>query len=530
MASTRYDFVIVGGGSAGSALANRLSADPASSRARAGGGPQRLPLGRLHPHAGRPALPDRQPLLRLEVRVGARAAHERPADLPRPRQGARRLEQHQRDDLPARQPAGLRALGAPTRAWQTWDYAHCLPYFNRMENCLAAEPRRPVPRARRPAGAGARARPRTRCSRRSSTRRRAGRLLPRPTTSTATARRASPPFDRNIRHGRRLSAARAYLPPRDEPAQPRRSSPGRSSRGSSSRASGRSAWSTSTAAGPPRRSVRARSILCGGAINSPQLLQLSGVGNAAELGALGIDVVHDLPGVGENLQDHLEVYIQYACTQPVSMQPYLQVAVPAVDRRRSGCSLRKGPGATNHFEGGGFVALQRGRGLPEPDVPLPADRGALRRLRRRRGGDGYQVHVGPMYSDARGSVKITQHATRASTRPCGSTTCPPTRTGASGSRRSGSPATSSTSRRSRRSTPARPRPGPRCRDRRGDPRLGRAATPRPRCTPPARPKMGADDDVRRRPADHARARPRGPAGGGRVGRCRTSPTATSTRR
>ena len=65
-------------------------------------------------------------------------------------------------------------------------------------------------------------------------------------------------------------------------------------------------------------------ILCGGAINSPQLLQLSGVGNADELGALGIDVVHDLPGVGENLQDHLEVYIQYACKQPVSMAPYMK--------------------------------------------------------------------------------------------------------------------------------------------------------------------------------------------------------------
>src|SRR4029077_19738602 len=62
-------------------------------------------------------------------------------------------------------------------------------------------------------------------------------------------------------------------------------------------------------------------ILCGGAINSPQVLQLSGVGNAGELGALGIDVVHDLPAVGENLQDHLEVYVQRSSKLPVTVAP-----------------------------------------------------------------------------------------------------------------------------------------------------------------------------------------------------------------
>jgi choline dehydrogenase len=72
----------------------------------------------------------------------------------------------------------------------------------------------------------------------------------------------------------------------------------------------------------PVRTVRAREVvLSGGAISTPQLLQLSGVGNGSELSALGIDVVADLPGVGENLQDHLEVYIQHACTQPVSIAP-----------------------------------------------------------------------------------------------------------------------------------------------------------------------------------------------------------------
>ena len=95
-------------------------------------------------------------------------------------------------------------------------------------------------------------------------------------------------------------------------------------------------------------------ILCGGAINSPQLLQLSGVGNARELEALGVDVVHDLPGVGEHLQDHLEVYIQYGSKQPVSMAPAMKWRNrPWVGFRW--LFFRSGPGATNHFEAGGFI-------------------------------------------------------------------------------------------------------------------------------------------------------------------------------
>ena len=146
-------------------------------------------------------------------------------------------------------------------------------------------------------------------------------------------------------------------------------------------------------------------ILCGGAFNSPQLLQISGVGNADELGALGVNVVQNLPGVGENLQDHLEVYIQHSCTQPVSVAPALKWR----NRPMIGAQwlfLRKGPGATNHFEGGGFARSNEDVDYPNLmfhflPIAIRYDGSAPA------GGHGYQVHIGPMYSDSRGSVKIT---------------------------------------------------------------------------------------------------------------------------
>ena len=157
--------------------------------ARPRGGPDGLEVGHLHPHAGRADLADRQPLLRLEVRVGARAAHERPQGLPRARQGARRLELDQRDDLPARQPARHRALGARPRHGVVG--LRALPAVLQEDGDVPGGRRR-VPRRRRARCSSSAARPRTRSSRRSSrppsrpaTRSRA--------TSTATARRASRP-------------------------------------------------------------------------------------------------------------------------------------------------------------------------------------------------------------------------------------------------------------------------------------------------------------------------------------------------
>jgi choline dehydrogenase len=146
-------------------------------------------------------------------------------------------------------------------------------------------------------------------------------------------------------------------------------------------------------------------ILAGGSINSPQTLLLSGVGPAAHLAEHGIPVVADLPGVGANLQDHLEVYIQYRCLQPVSMQPH---AVEKWRRPFIGAQwlfLRRGPGATNHFEGGGFVRSNDEVAYPNlmfHFLPLAIRYDGSSP----KGGHGYQVHVGPMYSDARGTLRL----------------------------------------------------------------------------------------------------------------------------
>ena len=127
------------------------------------------------------------------------------------------------------------------------------------------------------------------------------------------------------------------------------------------------------------------------------------MGPARTLEEAGVETLIDLPGVGENLQDHLEVYVQYACKKPVSMSPYLKVwRRPLVFFQ---WLLRKGPGATNHFEAGGFV---RGNERVEwPNLmfhflPIAIRYDGSTPV----SGHGYQFHVGPMFSDSRGSIKI----------------------------------------------------------------------------------------------------------------------------
>jgi choline dehydrogenase len=153
-----------------------------------------------------------------------------------------------------------------------------------------------------------------------------------------------------------------------------------------------------------RVEINAELLLCGGPINTPQLLKLSGVGPAAELRGFGIDVVRDLPGVGENLQDHLEFYFQVACKEPITLYSSINLWSRALIGAR--WLLRKdGLGATNHFETCGFIRSRPGVAFPDIQyhfLPMAVayDGSTLAQEH------GFQAHVGPMRSKSRGWVRL----------------------------------------------------------------------------------------------------------------------------
>ena len=156
--------------------------------------------------------------------------------------------------------------------------------------------------------------------------------------------------------------------------------------------------------------VRARrEVVCAaGAINSPQILQRSGIGPGDLLKSHGITPIADRAGVGANLQDHLEVYFQVQCLQPITLYKHLNLFSKAMIGARWLLN-KSGPGATNHFETLGFIRSDKGVSYPDIqyhflpvaisyDGTAPAE------------GHGFQLHVGPMRSKSRGHVRIKSDA------------------------------------------------------------------------------------------------------------------------
>ena len=144
-------------------------------------------------------------------------------------------------------------------------------------------------------------------------------------------------------------------------------------------------------------------ILCASAINSPKLLLLSGIGNEVALNKLGIRVVAPRRGVGQNLQDHMEVYVQQQCKKPITLNRKLGVLSKAAIGAQW-LFLRSGDGATNHFESGAFL---RSPAAAYADVQIHFLPAAIRYDgKAAAAGDGFQAHVGPMRSNARGYVEL----------------------------------------------------------------------------------------------------------------------------
>jgi choline dehydrogenase len=394
--ATLYDFIIVGGGSAGSALANRLSAG-ARVLVLEAGRPDYLWDVFIHMPAA------------LTFPIGSQFYDWRYQTEPEPHLRGRRIYHARGKVLGGSSSINgmIFQRGNPMdyERWAAddgmgdWDYAHCLPYFKRMENCLAGGDEfrgtdGPLVLERGPATS-----PLFKAF--FTAVQEGGYAL----TDDVNGYRQEgfAPFDRNVHRGRRLSAARAYLHP--VMTRPNLTVKTRAHVSKVLFEGSRAVGVEFTHRGTVRQARAGEVILCGGAINSPQLLQLSGVGSAGHLRGTGVDVVADLPGVGENLQDHLEVYIQYGSRQPVSVAPALKWRNrPAVGARW--LFLRSGPGATNHFEGGGFARSNEDVAYPNLmfhflPIAIRYDGSAPA------GQHGYQVHIGPMNSDARGHVRIS---------------------------------------------------------------------------------------------------------------------------
>lgn len=399
MSTEQFDYIIVGGGSAGSVLANRLSADKARVLVLEAGRKDYLWDVFIHMPAA------------LTIPIGNRHYDWMYESEPEPNMHNRKVY-HARGKVlggsssingmifQRGNPMDYEKWGA-LPGMRNWDYAHCLPYFKRMETCHAGVDQfrggeGPLVLERGPGvnplfGAFLKAAEE------------AG--FPRTQDVNGYRQEGFALFDRNVYRGRRLSAARAYY----HPVAGRKNLELRTGvlvsqilfdKRSPTRAIG-----VEYVKGKRTEQVYGKHIvLCGGAINSPQLLQLSGVGPADLLNQHNIKVRNDLPGVGANLQDHLEVYVQHACTKPVSMNPQLKWY------RKPWLGFlwlffRTGAAATNHFEAGGFVRSNAREAYPNLmfhflplairyDGSMPST------------GHGYQVHVGPMYSDARGTVRI----------------------------------------------------------------------------------------------------------------------------
>jgi choline dehydrogenase len=398
MSNPTYDFVIVGGGAAGCALANRLSADP-SHRV-------------LLLEAGMPDYPwdvlTHMPAA-MGVAISTDSHNWKYVSEPEPYMKNRQMP-HPRGKLLGGSGSinamnFMRGHPANFEAWaehtgmKEWDNAHCLPYFKRVETSLSF------------GGSEFRGDHGPHVLSRAAldnplfdvfftAAQQGGYELTEDFNGAKQEGFAA--FERFIVDGKRRSSSQAYL----RPVQGRKNLEVRT-RAYVTKIVFAGARATGVIYrgrnGTEYHASGGEIILSGGSFNSPQLLQLSGVGNATELEALGIPVVHHLPGVGENLEDHLAVQVQHACRVPISMIGMKnKLHWPAMGLK---WLAGKGEATSNMFEAAGFVRSSEDREFPDVILVFAAMAMAFDPDKQVEG-HGYQLHVGTMAATSRGHVKL----------------------------------------------------------------------------------------------------------------------------